>query len=171
MWWVLKWAGTVACTVCVAGAGITLVRPTADLVFGSRFRMYVSGGALVLHAEGKDWFEAIAHATVIECGSVVTDVRVAGDADSQAWREIVGNWRDRALCPELFDLSPYFQEVSLPLWIPFAAIGAPTVWLWWRERRRMGPGCCGDCGYDLTGNVSGRCPECGEAIASGGSGR
>lgn len=22
-------------------------------------------------------------------------------------------------------------------------------------------GCCGRCGYDLTGNVSGRCPECG----------
>jgi hypothetical protein len=26
------------------------------------------------------------------------------------------------------------------------------------------PGCCGKCGYDLTGNVSGVCPECGERI-------
>ena len=26
------------------------------------------------------------------------------------------------------------------------------------------PGHCQDCGYDLTGNVSGRCPECGKAI-------
>jgi hypothetical protein len=31
----------------------------------------------------------------------------------------------------------------------------------WRRRRR---GCCLNCGYDLTGNVSGVCPECGEAI-------
>jgi predicted Zn-ribbon and HTH transcriptional regulator len=23
---------------------------------------------------------------------------------------------------------------------------------------------CQKCGYDLTGNVSGRCPECGEAV-------
>ncbi|NLE59111.1 MAG: hypothetical protein GX616_12175 [Planctomycetes bacterium] len=26
------------------------------------------------------------------------------------------------------------------------------------------PGCCAKCGYDLTGNVSGVCPECGEKI-------
>ncbi len=26
---------------------------------------------------------------------------------------------------------------------------------------------CGSCGYDLTGNVSGICPECGEAVAQG----
>lgn len=27
------------------------------------------------------------------------------------------------------------------------------------------PGVCRRCGYDLTGNVSGQCPECGQAIA------
>lgn len=26
------------------------------------------------------------------------------------------------------------------------------------------PGCCRECGYDLTGNVSGVCPECGTPI-------
>jgi hypothetical protein len=26
-------------------------------------------------------------------------------------------------------------------------------------------GCCQTCGYDLTGNTSGRCPECGKDIA------
>lgn len=32
-----------------------------------------------------------------------------------------------------------------------------------RRRRRIPPGRCA-CGYDLTGNVSGRCPECGRAV-------
>lgn len=32
----------------------------------------------------------------------------------------------------------------------------------WRTRERSSP--CGTCGYDLTGNESGTCPECGEAI-------
>lgn len=34
-----------------------------------------------------------------------------------------------------------------------------------RRRRRARRGCCPDCGYDLTGNVTGRCPECGRAAA------
>lgn len=29
------------------------------------------------------------------------------------------------------------------------------------------PGCCQKCGYNLTGNVSGRCPECGSRIVCG----
>ncbi|MCC6361329.1 MAG: hypothetical protein IT450_21540 [Phycisphaerales bacterium] len=31
-----------------------------------------------------------------------------------------------------------------------------------------GPGCCRNCGYDLTGNTSGRCPECGRRVGSDG---
>ena len=31
-------------------------------------------------------------------------------------------------------------------------------------RRHPGPNCCRACGYDLTGNVSGRCPECGATL-------
>ena len=33
--------------------------------------------------------------------------------------------------------------------------------LWWLDLRRIPPGHCPHCGYDLTGNVSGKCPECG----------
>ncbi len=31
---------------------------------------------------------------------------------------------------------------------------------------RLQPNLCGQCGYDLTGNVSGICPECGTAVAA-----
>jgi hypothetical protein len=55
------------------------------------------------------------------------------------------------------------SRVSLPLSIPFLLTAFPTAFLWWRDRR-IPPHCCQTCAYDLTGNVSGVCPECGERI-------
>ena len=56
-------------------------------------------------------------------------------------------------------------ELHLPLWIPFVVVAAPTALLFWLDRcYRFPPGYCRNCGYDLTGNVSGRCPECGESV-------
>jgi hypothetical protein len=52
----------------------------------------------------------------------------------------------------------------LPLWIPFALLAIPTTILWLRDRHCFPSGHCQHCGYDLTGNVSGRCPECGTPI-------
>ncbi len=52
--------------------------------------------------------------------------------------------------------------VVFPLWLPFLLIALPTGYLFWSDhRRRMRIGCCEKCGYDLTGNKSGMCPECG----------
>lgn len=34
----------------------------------------------------------------------------------------------------------------------------------YRQRSRSKKGCCQNCGYSLTGNTSGVCPECGEKI-------
>ena len=51
--------------------------------------------------------------------------------------------------------------LKLPLWIPFILVAIPTAVLCWRDRHRPPPGHCQRCGYNLTGNVSGRCPECG----------
>ena len=52
-------------------------------------------------------------------------------------------------------------RIFVPLWIPFLLIAAPTAWLFHRDRRRIPPGHCLRCGYDLTGNTSGVCSECG----------
>ena len=58
-------------------------------------------------------------------------------------------------------------RVQIPLWCPFTLLGAyPTVAFIHgplRRRRRRRKGLCIKCGYNLTGNVTGVCPECGIA--------
>jgi len=49
----------------------------------------------------------------------------------------------------------------VPCWLLLVLTAIPTAWLWHRDRRRIRPGCCLRCGYDLTGNTSGVCSECG----------
>lgn len=58
--------------------------------------------------------------------------------------------------------------VFVPLWIPLGLFLVPTAFLWSRDRRRIPFGHCQKCGYDLTGNVSGVCPECGATAAKKG---
>ena len=58
----------------------------------------------------------------------------------------------------------------LPLWVPCTGIAfflavyllPPLIQRWSRKRK----GLCGACGYDLTGNLSGVCPECATPIFS-----
>jgi len=49
---------------------------------------------------------------------------------------------------------------EIPLYILLLAAGIPTFVLFYRDRRHP-PGHCQKCGYNLTGNESGVCPECG----------
>jgi len=65
-----------------------------------------------------------------------------------------------------------FFIAKIPLWMLIVIAAAPLPLLM-LERRSNTPGTC-RCGYNLTGNVSGMCPECGQpveahtrAIASG----
>jgi hypothetical protein len=53
-------------------------------------------------------------------------------------------------------------DVVVPL------IWVPAAWVYLRSRfrsPRYPKNHCQSCGYDLTGNVSGRCPECGTVIS------
>ena len=51
-----------------------------------------------------------------------------------------------------------------PLWLPLVMIGIPTAVFFIRNRRRFPRGHCEKCGYNLTGNLSGTCPECGTKV-------
>ena len=54
---------------------------------------------------------------------------------------------------------------AFPTWMFLLAALIPTV-LAWRRLRRPLPGHCQKCGYDLTGNVTGKCSECGSRLGS-----
>lgn len=74
---------------------------------------------------------------------------------------------------------PVFTGIALaavgraPWWF-WAAVVAPLIPMAFaahkavsrvRRDQRISEGRCGHCGYDLAGNVSGVCPECGAASA------
>jgi len=54
--------------------------------------------------------------------------------------------------------------IGIPLWMLLALSGMLALTLWHRDRRLVLHGHCGRCGYDLTKNESGICPECGVGI-------
>ncbi len=52
----------------------------------------------------------------------------------------------------------------IPMWCIAPCVLIPTFLIWRKDR--IPEGHCQNCGYNLTGNVSGKCPECGQLIPS-----
>jgi predicted RNA-binding Zn-ribbon protein involved in translation (DUF1610 family) len=84
-----------------------------------------------------------------------------GMLDIRPMRMLVKRWGWR--WPVLSVDGPSRWKVVIPLWIPFVLLAVPTAILLWRDRR-LPPGHCNTCGYNLAGNVSGICPECGTKV-------
>ncbi len=80
------------------------------------------------------------------------DVRWAGSpfrtfVFPNGWFTASGNWIEQSLV-----------GVVPPVFV----FAVPTALLWALRIKRFRRGYCRNCDYDLTGNTSGRCPECGE---------
>jgi len=56
------------------------------------------------------------------------------------------------------------HEESRTTWPLLACTLLPTLVLRALRRQRIPPAACRSCGYNLTGNVSGQCPECGAPV-------
>ncbi len=160
----VKWAGTVACGLILLAAGGSAIwsvsisgRAWFVFVFcGSVETAYVThpGGGLLDDLDDY-WFEP---------GFFISAAALRMSRSAYSY-----NWTHGALWPEFtWGGESFGGETSLrvPLWIPLALIGMPTLWLWRSDRRRARRGCCTDCGYNLTGNVTGRCSECGGELGS-----
>lgn len=80
------------------------------------------------------------------------------------WSSNIGNQVE--LWPEILNTSRGWS-VSIPLWIILATLLAYQTCMYirgpLRRHRRRKRNQCLQCGYNLTGNASGTCPECGEA--------
>lgn len=153
----LKWAG-LAATVLVAavwgGSGSWAVgyrgkAGSADLLGGGVF-VTVYGGNV--SSSARDML----------CISVYADLTCAGFRFSRLKQSIRQTWLPvygRRLAHTFY--SPPHRDFYCPLWIPLLVLAIPTVILWRRDRRYP-VGHCRGCGYDLTGNVTGVCSECGQ---------
>jgi len=86
-------------------------------------------------------------------------------------------WRRNGICyvvgpldepPKVID-----RVLTFPLPPLILLIGVPLAvyWRWFFRQRRLRQrkllGLCLNCGYSLTGNLSGVCPECGERVEAG----
>ena len=73
-----------------------------------------------------------------------------------------------AFKPQDFGLTPLLprRAFGVPDWFLALAFAIGPI-LWLRSRRRANTGSkCAFCGYSLTGNTSGICPECGTPVAA-----
>ena len=73
--------------------------------------------------------------------------------------------RPATVFPDPWTCAAGHAHWGIPAWIAVMLAGVPTAVLWQFDRRKtIPPGHCRSCHYNLTGNVSGRCPECGEKV-------
>ena len=92
---------------------------------------------------------------------------LAGFPRAHMWRHERGVQFFAAAVPEVL-AHPTSNGSRLTIHVPsyllflVAALGTVLVW----RIRPIQPGHCQYCGYNLTGNVNGRCPECGCATES-----
>lgn len=111
------------------------------------------------------------------CGAGRLGVRLFANHVGVMWKHSMAD--DPYLMMAFFDFDPlrtspglsyeshtgYWADLCIPIWLPMIALLAIVVGL----RSRGGQGAeypiCVQCGYNLTGCVSGRCPECGTPIA------
>ena len=141
---ILKWTGLGVCMVILTMWITSVLRPTL-------FRTPFGGVA---------WY----HGTVMFHESATSDYGYLEEsrlppnlAGPPKWHETIG-LSGLPASLRVFGM----LAIIMPLWLPFLVAAIPTAILWHRDRRTVNPGCCQRCGYNLTGNVSGICSECGK---------
>lgn len=148
---VAKWAGTFTCAAILLAAAACLKWYTIGIGFAEGdFRISIHGGGVCFTWKDPRRTREPPPSHLLR-GFFVID-------NDYGWASIRTVWRISGILPRLGTTGLWYGG-AIPLWIWFLAIGAPTLWLW-RFDHHPKPGHC-PCGYDMTGNQSGVCPECG----------
>ncbi len=140
-WRFVKWMEVVGCVLIVAAWCVSLFSSVAHRIVGD-YWIVLNCGAVEIIDENKH--------VAADCGPLGR----WHYSDQLSMHERIGLVRPNR------SILGVTVGVLIPLWMPLAALGLPTALLWYRDRRPP-KGHCPICGYDLTGNVSGVCPECG----------
>lgn len=171
---IAKWTGLSACVVIVGSMLVSarwMVQYTR-LLHKSQWGLSLGGGRFEFG--GVEYFgsedsvvrliESIRKFGKLEAGWKVSTIR------STRWILTRRFWRlpststttgtFRLNNPGATPCSQSSFRFTLPCWFPFVIVAAPTAILWHRDRRTVKPRHCLHCGYNLTGNQSGFCPEC-----------
>ena len=135
---VAKWVGIIGCML----VGISALIQTRWIMrcgFGPRVAVVLAGGSTMLSVN-PNWPRS---------GFTVRPYKT--------WAETGAAWRHLGLYPDWDDVGGD-HTISVPLWLWMIMFATIVVLC---RNRRPKPGHC-PCGYDLTGNESGTCPECGK---------
>ncbi len=138
---IAKWSGVVVCVVLVV----------AWVISGRWGVSYVVATSPVWH----DLRVAYGRADVISTNEAW--MPTPDEPRLRYWRNYSWSW---AWLPEVNNPA---GSITCPLWVPFIIVLVPTAYLFYRDRRHP-RGHCQKCGYDLQGNVSGVCSECGTEV-------
>ncbi len=147
---IAKWGGTILCAVCVIGfelGGTPALRYVWTLPSGKGAGVWIAADGIGYASFVAIKLELVRGVFLLptpngwSLGFPLDDVPLFGTR--------AGTWGGR-----VWGASSMFFAI---------VIGVPTACLWLVDRRRPLPGHC-PCGYDLTGNVSGVCPECGRKL-------
>lgn len=127
---------------------------------------FATAGLVLAVAVASLWFCFFADRYSLCCG--VFGAYLAVEPGVPSWgafrADSLGPFEERMVSfisvPDYTFAAGQLMSFNLPLWLPAALLillGAVLRFL----GSRANPGYCSKCGYDLTGNASGRCPECG----------
>lgn len=174
---VIKWTGA---ALCVLFAGLWLVSYRWNISYFEHLHhqldddamaVRLERGALLMSSYDLTARYASVNGTIVWSDGTATAIGSGGIHDTVAimWDEglIVKAAMPRTYWRPGVHNVRHFTAIIVPFWLTLAVVAPPTLLLIWLDRRhRYGPHQCPRCGYDLTGNTSGRCPECGTAVAS-----
>jgi hypothetical protein len=144
-------------------AGLSLAGAVAAGVLWARSLQFpanrAGGDVLNLSTNDPRWWVISRHGTLTLCRQYGRD-----------WgREFPGFDRAGFKYGGLRGPNGSLYNLAVPHWFVVTLLAmAPVGWAVsaWRRRHLRRPGVCRSCGYDLRGNVSGVCPECGAAASA-----